>query len=74
MYTLSADLGNPIAMNNIGYYHQHIDKDYVKMKKYYMLAIEKKFKPSALNLGNYYLLIENNEQEKKRLYALADTM
>ena len=32
-YLMAIEQGNSDAMNNLGYYYQHIEKDYDKMKK-----------------------------------------
>lgn len=41
-------------MNNLSDYYHFVKKDYVKMKKYYLMAIELGDTVLMYNLGYYY--------------------
>jgi tetratricopeptide (TPR) repeat protein len=46
-------------------------KDYDKMKKYYLMAIEKDYGPSMHNLACYYYSVEKNYELMKKYYLMA---
>ena len=49
----------------IGIYYQEIEKDYDKMKEYYLMAIDKDDSDAMNNLGHYYEEIEKNIDKMK---------
>ena len=49
---------NDTLLRWIGKYYQEIEKDYEKMKIYYLMAIEKGNVPAMNNLGQYYHTIQ----------------
>jgi TPR repeat protein len=53
-YLIAIELGNDIAMQNLGKYYQFIEKDYDKMKKYYLMAIELGNNEAEDKLIRYY--------------------
>ena len=55
----------------LGYCCQYIEKNYDKMKKYYLMAIENGNTKSMYNLGHYYQHIENNYDQMKKYYLMA---
>ena len=48
-----------------GHYYQYVKKDYMQMKKYYMMVIELDNSSAMFNLGHYYNNIEDYVQMKK---------
>ena len=54
-YLMAIERGNVEAMNNLGYYHQKITKNYDEMIKYYKMAMDKG------NNNNDTLLKNNND-------------
>jgi TPR repeat protein len=54
---------------NLGLYYQFIEKDYNKMKKYYLLVVDN---GNAMNnLGYYYKFVEKNYNEMRKYYLKA---
>ena len=60
-----------VELNYLGYYYQHIKKNYELVKKHYLMAIEKGNSNAMNNLGFYYENIENNYGEAKKYYEMA---
>ncbi len=69
-YLTAIDKGNSDAMNNLGLYYKHIEKDYDMMKKYYMMAVDKGHIGAMRNLGFYYMNIENNPDMSKKYLSM----
>src|SRR5437868_3115155 len=67
----SINMGNHLAMHNLGYYYQFTEINYKKMKKYYRMAIELNNNDSMNNLGYYYHYIEKNYPKMKKYYKMA---
>jgi TPR repeat protein len=61
---------NDIEYLYFGMYYQ-INKNYDKMKKYYLMAIKKGNSLAMNNLGLYYKEIENNYELAKKYYLMA---
>jgi len=53
-YIMAIEKGNTDAMNNLGFYHHKITKNYDLMKKYYMMAIEKGHSKAMHNFKYYH--------------------
>jgi len=64
-YLMAIDKGNTIAMNELGFYYQHAERNYDPMKKYYLMGINKGNSDCMHNLGNYYKSIRNYDLMKK---------
>ena len=58
-------------MNNLAIYYKNIEKDYDKMKEYYLMAIEKDNSTAMYNLGHYYQTIKINYDKMKKYYLMA---
>ena len=56
---VSYEPSNVTEMIYLGWYYQDI-QDYAKMKKYYLMAIDKGNSTAMYNLGLYFQTIENN--------------
>ncbi len=54
-----------------GYYYGTVEKNYDKMKKYYLIAIDKGCFVSMNNLACFYYRIEKNYDEMKKYYLMA---
>jgi len=54
-----------------GNYYKNIEKDYDKMKKYYLMAIELNDSNAMNSLGYYYQNIEKDYDEMKKYYLMA---
>ena len=54
-----------------GFYYGKIEKDYVQMKKYYLMAIELNNNSAMYNLGHYYETIEKDYVQLKKYYLMA---
>ena len=61
---LNYDLNDENILNIIGLYYQYKIKNYVEMKKYFLMAIELNSIDAMNNLGNYYKNIELNAYHK----------
>ena len=55
----------------IGRYYYEIEKNYDKMKEYYLMTIEKGKSIAMFNLGLYYDEIEKNYDKMKEYYLMA---
>ena len=55
----------------IGNYYYEIEKNYDKMKEYYLMAIEKGILDAMNSLGLYYENIEKNYDKMKKYYLMA---
>ncbi len=64
-------LKNHHILNIIGFYYKKIKKDYVMMKKYYLMAIELGNSNAMNNLGLYYEKIEKDYVLMKKYYLMA---
>ena len=53
----------PIEYLYYGWYFHHVTKDYIKMKYYYLLAIEGNEMHSTHNMANYYKTIKKNDKK-----------
>jgi len=58
----------------IGNYYEHIEKDYDKMKKYYLMAIEMNNTDAMADMANYYQTTEINYDKMKEYYLMAVEM
>ena len=56
----------------IGNYYKNVEKDYDKMKEYYLMAIDKGNSNAMYNLGNYYKNVEKDYDKMKEYYLMAD--
>ena len=54
-----------------GVYYKNVEKDYVEMKKYYLMAIDKGESKAMYNLGYYYEDVEKDYVEMKKYYLMA---
>lgn len=68
LWTLS-DL--PESLFSLGFHYRYNGRNYEQMKKYYLLAIDKKNTLAMCNLANYYKSIENNYELMKKYYLMA---
>ena len=59
------------GLHNIGFYYQTIEKDYNKMKKYYLMAIKNKYFCSLYNLAIFYEHTNKNFNNMIKYYKLA---
>ncbi len=64
-------LQNHYILNIIGLYYECIVKDYVLMKKYYLMAIDLGDIDSMINLGTYYECVEKDYELMKKYYLMA---
>ena len=55
----------------IGNYYRNIGKDYDKMKKYYLMAIDNGNSMAINNLGHYYHYIEKDYKLMEKYYLMA---
>lgn len=69
-YLSAAESGNVIAMNNLAYYYQHIQKDYINAKKYYQMAAERGYDKAIINLALFCNDIEKNKEEVKKYISM----
>ena len=67
---ININLDNVNILNWISLYYKNI-KNYEKMKKYYLIAIEKENSDAMTNLGIYYYFIEKNHKEAIKYYSMA---
>jgi TPR repeat protein len=58
-------------MNCLGSYYMNIEKDYIKMKQYYMMAIEKGNTNSMNNIASYYMNIEKDYNMMETYYKMS---
>ena len=62
---------NVTEIHYLGWYYEYIEKDYVKMKRYYLMAVDKGDPNAMNNLGLYYENIEKDYVKMKRYYLMA---
>ena len=55
----------------VGLYYQYVTKDYVQMKRYFLMGIEKCDHNAMHNLGYYYENVEKDYSQMKRYYLMA---
>lgn len=55
----------------IGLYYQYVNRDYVKMKKYYNIGIDKDNDESMFWMGCYYYDMEKNDEMIKKYLNMA---
>ena len=65
------DMDNSLILNLIGQYYNIVNINYDKMKKYYLMAIERGNNKSMYNLATYYKNIEKNNDEMLKYYLMA---
>ena len=65
------NLEDSIILNLIGMYYYYIYNKYELMKKYLLMAIDKKNKYSMHALGYYYNYIEKDYEQMKIYYLMA---
>ena len=70
-YLMAIDKGYPIAMHNLGFYYERVEKNYDLMKKYYLMAFDKGCSSSMNYLGFYYKSVEKNYDLMKKYYLMA---
>lgn len=52
-------------------YFEKIQKNTIKMKEYYLLAIKLNYSEAMYRLGSYYSVIEKNYEEMKKYFKMA---
>ena len=57
-----------------GNYYQNVEKDYIKMKEYYLMAIDMNDSDAMSNLGYYYQSIEKDYVKMLKYYIMAIEM
>ena len=58
-------------MNNLGFYHYDITKNYEEMEKYYVMAISLENSAAMNNLGHYHQYVTKNYEEMEKYYLMA---
>ena len=67
-YYFKKSLSNPNSLNDLGSYYYKIKPNFVKMEKYYILAIKKGSINAMINYGNYWRSNNNFDEMKKLLF------
>jgi TPR repeat protein len=71
-YVVTEDtLNNSKLLNLLGLYYQHIVKDYEKMEKYLLMAIDQKDSNAMCNYGHYYQHIVEDYVNMEKYYLMA---
>jgi TPR repeat protein len=68
---MAIEKGNSFAMNNFAIYHKNITKNYVEMKKYYLMAIEKGNSDAMNSFALCHKNITKNYIEMEKYYLMA---
>ena len=61
---------NDIELFYFGWYYNNVEKNYILMKQYYLMAIENGYTNASCNLGHYYQHIEKDYDKMKQYYAI----
>ena len=59
------------VITRLGDYYKEVEEDYVKMKKYYLIPIEKGNSNAMCSLANYYKYIGEDYKLMKKYYLMA---
>lgn len=71
MKDLYINSGSLISLSNLGYYYQYIEKNYEKMKEYYLKAEKSDNVTLLFNFGYYYQYTEINYNKMLKYYLRA---
>jgi len=70
-YLMAIEFNHTGAMNNLGHYFHHTEKNCDLAKQYYLMAINENDDNAKYNLGYYYETIERNYDQMKKYYRMA---
>ncbi len=67
-FLMSVEKNDCVAANNLGFYYQHVKKDFQNAEKYYMIAHETGDQYSIYNLYTLYKMLEGKQEEMEKYY------
>ena len=68
---MAINAGNSSAMYNFGFYYKETEKDYLKMKQYFLMAINSGNSNAMYNFGFYYQEVEIDHAKMKQYFLMA---